>query len=313
MGNYLDKVNLVLNEVNKVVIGKSEVIRQVMTSIIAGGHILLEDTPGVGKTTIAVAFSKAMELDVRRVQFTPDVMPTDVIGFNILNKDGNMEYKEGPVLCNLFLADEINRTSPKTQSALLEVMEEGKITIDGMVKEVPQPFIVMATQNPTGSAGTQLLPESQLDRFMVKLSVGYPDVESEVVMLRGKMSAQGVESVQQVITREDLINIKNEVLNIFVNDAVLKYIADIAAATRNNYYLKLGLSPRGTIALAAMSKATAYLSGREYVIPEDVRYVADSVMGHRVILNTKARVNNVTTDMVIDDILKNIAAPNIYR
>ena len=253
----------VISEVRKVVIGKDEIIIKVLLSILAGGHILIEDIPGVGKTTLALAMSKALSLDYKRMQFTPDVLPSDVTGFTMLNKETNrFEYKKGAAMTNLFLADEINRTSSKTQSALLELMEEGKVTVDGKTYKLPDPYIVIATQNPVGSIGTQMLPESQMDRFIVRLTMGYPNIASEVEMLKTKQNYVSVDSVQPVVTAAELIKAKEVVDQVYINDAVLEYIVRLADATRNDQYLKLGLSPRGTIALLKMTKATALLKDR---------------------------------------------------
>ena len=284
----------VIGEVKKVVIGKDEIIIKVLLSILAGGHVLIEDIPGVGKTTLAVALSKALSLDYKRLQFTPDVLPTDVTGFNILNKQTQrFEYKQGAALTNLFLADEINRTSSKTQSALLEIMEEGKVTVDGVTRKAPDPYIVIATQNPIGSIGTQMLPESQMDRFIVRLTMGYPSVESEVMMLK--------------------IAARKEVENIYVADQVFDYIARLAAATRNHPMIKLGLSPRGTIALLRMTKATALLKGRDYVIPDDVAYTFNDVVLHRVVFNSKAKINGITGAQVLKEILNTVDVPRISK
>ena len=313
MSDKLVKVNEVLDQVNKVIIGKEDVVKKVMATVLCGGHILLEDVPGVGKTTMAVAFSKALNLKQTRMQFTPDVLPSDVVGFSVPDKMGNFTYREGAIMCNLFLADEINRTSPKAQSALLEVMEEGNVTVDGVTRKVPDPFVVIATQNPAGSAGTQLLPESQLDRFMVRLSIGYPDVESEANMLRGKMDNVTVEDVEQVIDRVTLKEAKKEVEQVYVSDEIINYIAGIAFSTRNNSYVKLGLSPRGSVALVTMSKAMAFFEERDYVIPEDVRACAVDVMGHRIVPSTKARVENVSVNDIIEDTFSKISVPLVKR
>lgn len=313
MGDNLKLISNVIEEVKKVVIGKEDVIKLVMTSIIAKGNILLEDIPGVGKTTMAMAFSKAMSLDVKRMQFTPDVLPSDVIGFNIIDKYGNYEYKPGAVVCNMFLADEINRTSPKTQSALLEVMEEGKITIDGVTRIIKPPFVVMATQNPVGSAGTQLLPESQLDRFMIKLSVGYPDISSEIEMLKTKQNKKSIDDIRMQMSKEQLLIAQEEVSNVFVHDSILKYSAQIANRSRTSKYLKLGMSPRGTIALISMAKAYAFLNARDYVIPTDIRFVAKAVMGHRIILNSNAKVNKISVDNVIAEIINEVQSPEVFN
>lgn len=305
----MKKAYEVMNEVNKVIIGKENIIKKVMATIIAGGHILLEDVPGVGKTTMAMAFSRAMDLDQTRMQFTPDVLPSDVVGYSIPTANGGSEYRKGAVMCNMFLADEINRTSPKTQSALLEVMEEGKVTVDGVTRTVDQPFIVMATQNPVGSAGTQLLPESQLDRFMVKLSLGYPDLQSEMNVLMSKQNDVSIDSINKIITKEELMDMREKVKDVYVNDEILMYVAKIAKATRENYYIKLGLSPRGSLALLTMSKAMAYLNNRDYVIPEDVRACGHCVMEHRLVLSTKAKVENISVSKMVDNIFIVVDSP----
>lgn len=304
----------VIGEVKKVVIGKDEIIIKVLLSILAGGHVLIEDIPGVGKTTLAVALSKALSLDYKRLQFTPDVLPTDVTGFNILNKQTQrFEYKQGAALTNLFLADEINRTSSKTQSALLEIMEEGKVTVDGVTRKAPDPYIVIATQNPIGSIGTQMLPESQMDRFIVRLTMGYPSVESEVMMLKAKQSLVPMDNVHAVVSAEDIIAARREVEKIYVADQVFDYIARLAAATRNHPMIKLGLSPRGTIALLRMTKATALLKGRDYVIPDDVAYSFNDVVLHRVIFNSKAKINGVTGAQVLKEIINTVDVPRISK
>jgi len=302
----------IINEVKKVVVGKDEIIAKVLMVILAKGHILLEDIPGVGKTTLALAFSKAMSLDYKRIQFTPDVMPTDVTGFSIYNKaTGALDYKPGAALCNLFLADEINRTSSKTQSALLEVMEEGKITVDGITRETPTPYIVIATQNPIGSAGTQMLPDSQLDRFMVRLTMGYPDLQSEIEILKRKQGINPLEQVKTVVNAADILAMQNAVENVYLSDALYHYIATLTAATRKSQLFKLGSSPRGSIALTKMAQASAFLRGKDYVIPEDVRHVFTDVTAHRVLLSSQAKISNTTTEQILDRIIKEVAAPAV--
>ena len=286
----LPAVKGILNEVKKAVIGKDDVIINAMLAILAGGHILLEDMPGVGKTTLALAFSKAMSLDCRRMQFTADVMPSDVTGFTAMNKStGAFEYHEGAAVCNLFLADEINRTSSRTQSALLEAMEEHSVTVDCITHELPEPYIVIATQNPVGSAGTQLLPESQLDRFMVRLSIGYPDPASEADILKSKKSSSALDSIKPVISADELFSLQKMTSEIYADDRIYRYIADIAAATRNDGDITLGISTRGAIAVSAMAKATAVLKGRNYVIPDDVDYVLIPSAAHRLVLSSGSR------------------------
>lgn len=303
----------VIAEVQKVVKGKDESIRKAFAAILAGGHILIEDVPGVGKTTLAVAFSKAMALDNHRVQFTPDVMPADILGFSMYNKnEGTFSYHPGSIMCNLFLADEINRTSPKTQSALLEVMEEGYVTVDGQSRKVPEPFIVMATQNPKGSAGTQLLPESQLDRFMISMTMGYPDAKYEFEIAKGKSVRSDIAEVNPVISKEELGLMQREAEQTFIHDNIYKYIVKLVNATRNNSYIELGISPRGTIACARLAKAYAYLAGRNYVIPDDVAQIFIDVAKHRIVLNTKARVSRITEESVLQDILREVKQPNTF-
>ncbi len=312
MREYVKKINQVISEIKTVVIGKDEIIAKVMTAILAKGHILIEDIPGVGKTTLALAFSKAMELEYHRMQFTPDVLPSDVVGFNVFDKNGQDSYfKAGSIFCNMFLADEINRTSSKTQSALLEVMEEARVTVDAVTREVPKPFVVIATQNPIGSAGTQMLPESQLDRFMVRLSMGYPDMRSEVEILKGRNTLDPMDSVTRVISREELLLLQQVADQIFVHDAIYEYVAALVMKTREHDLLQLGVSPRGTIALTSMAKAYALICGRPYVIPDDIRMVFKDVTMHRLVLKPKARVNNVTLDMIINQILQIVPAPRM--
>lgn len=302
----------ILKEVKKAVIGKNDIIVKSLLAIIAGGHILLDDIPGVGKTTLAVAFSKAMSLDYKRMQFTPDVLPADVTGFTVYNKQsGTFEYREGAALCSLFLADEINRTSSKTQSALLEAMEEGAVTVDGVTHKLPKPYIVMATQNPIGSVGTQMLPESQLDRFIIRLTMGYPDLESEVAILKSKEGVNRCESIVPVANASDILLMQKAADEIFVDDRVYKYIATIAAETRSNPQIKLGLSPRGTVALASMARAAALLKGRGYVIPEDVKFVLKDVVLHRILLTAKAKAAGTVPEEVLREISARTPMPKI--
>ncbi|NLP16278.1 MAG: MoxR family ATPase [Clostridiales bacterium] len=312
MEDYNNKAIMIMNEVNKVVIGKRVIIGKALTAILAKGHILLEDYPGVGKTTLALAFSKSMALKHNRLQFTPDVLPTDVVGFHLLTKDGeSYQYKPGAIMCNLFLADEINRTSSKTQSALLEVMEEGKVTVDSVTRDVPKPFVVIATQNPIGSIGTQMLPESQLDRFMVRLSMGYPDMKSEIGILKQRQNSNPLENVVQVVEKDEILRMQNMVEEVYIHDSIYEYITLLVKQTRENPLIELGVSPRGSLALMNMVKATAFLSGRNYVVPSDVQYIFKDVVAHRMILRAKARVNNITVDNLLDDILRIVKPPRI--
>lgn len=299
----------IIREVKKAVIGKDDCIMKAVAAILAGGHILLNDIPGVGKTTLAVALANSMSLVQNRVQFTPDVMPSDLTGFSMYKKDsGTFEYQPGSVMCNLLLADEINRTSPKTQSALLEVMEEQKVTVDGITHEVPSPFIVIATQNPFGSAGTWMLPEAQLDRFMVCLKLGYPKMEEEIDILKGM---QRREEVHPVITKEELLAMQKEADQIFVHEELYRYVGELADRTRKHPMIDLGLSPRGTINVLQMAKSVSFLNQRSYVIPEDVKDVFQDVCAHRIILNAKARVAHKDVAQVLEEILKHTPAPKI--
>ncbi len=306
-----EKVAVILREVGKAIRGKEQAIELVMTAMLAKGHILVEDVPGVGKTTLAVAFSRAMELTERRLQFTPDVLPSDVVGFNMIGADGEFQYKPGAILCNLLLADEINRTSTKTQSALLEVMEEGQVTVDGVTRQLPNPFIVVATQNPVGSAGTQMLPESQLDRFMIRISMGYPTMEEEMRLIKERQDINPLDFIEEIISKQELLEMQDQVKQIFVDDKVLAYLSKIVDATRNHSMITLGVSPRGTLALMDMAKAHAFVQGRTFVLPEDIKSVASAVLAHRLLLNGKARMSHTTEEDVIEEILGKIAAPKL--
>ena len=313
MGMEYETAKAVMEEVARVVTGKDDCIRKAFAAILAGGHILIEDVPGVGKTTLAVAFSKVMGLENHRVQFTPDVLPADILGFNMYRKEtGDFVYYPGTIMCNLFLADEINRTSPKTQSALLEVMEESRVTVDGVSREVPRPFIVMATQNPKGSAGTQLLPESQLDRFMICMSMGYPDVKSEIAIARGRSSSANMVELQPVIGAQELEALCGMVEDVYMSESIYTYIVALVGKTRENSYIELGVSPRGTIACVRMAKAWAFLQGRNYVMPEDVADIFLDIAKHRIVLNTKARVTHMTEEAILSEILSVTKQPASY-
>ena len=313
MGMEYETAKAVMEEVARVVTGKDDCIKKAFAAILAGGHILIEDVPGVGKTTLAVAFSRVMGLENHRVQFTPDVLPADILGFNMYRKEtGDFVYYPGTIMCNLFLADEINRTSPKTQSALLEVMEEGKVTVDGVSREVPKPFIVMATQNPKGSAGTQLLPESQLDRFMICISMGYPDVKSEIAIARGRSNSANMVELQPVIGAQELEALCGMVEEVYMSDSIYTYIVSLVGKTRENSYIELGVSPRGTIACVRMAKAWAFLQGRNYVMPEDVADIFLDIAKHRIVLNTKARVTHMTEEAILSEIVSVTKQPASY-
>ncbi|MCH4287407.1 AAA family ATPase [Amedibacillus hominis] len=285
----MNLANQILTEVKKAVVGKDEVLEKILMVILSKGHILLEDIPGVGKTTIAVAFSKAMSLETRRIQFTVDVLPSDVVGFTSIDHEtGKLRLHPGAVFCNIFLADEINRTSSKTQAALLEVMEEGNITVDGYTQKAKDPFCVIATQNPFGSAGTQLLPESQLDRFMIRLSIGYPSLADEKNILKRKSERDPMLEVHAAASREDIIQMSKEVEQVYVHEDILDYIVALIDATRHHTSILQGASPRASISLMQLSKANAYLHDRDYVVPKDVQDIFFDVIGHRVIMGTSA-------------------------
>lgn len=304
------KARLVAEEVGKVIAGKEECVRKIMMAFLAGGHVLIEDIPGVGKTTLAVAFARAMALRQGRVQFTPDVMPSDITGFSMYDKEsGQFCYHPGPVICNLFLADEINRTSSKTQSALLEVMEEGAVTVDGVTHKVPEPFQVIATENPIGSAGTQMLPESQLDRFMVCIVIGYPEREDEIAILMGKAGYGPLSETKAVICADELAAMQEEVRQIHVHKVIYDYIVSLTEATRNHPMLSLGLSPRGSLAVVQMAKASAYMNGRSFVVPEDVADVFPDAARHRVILNAQARAARADAERILAEILESVNKP----
>lgn len=294
-----EKLDQLRGEINKVVKGKAGVVDKVLCAMLAGGHILLEDIPGVGKTTLAMTIAKAMALTYRRVQFTPDVLPSDIVGFSMYNtQTKEFEYREGAVFANLFLADEINRTSPKTQSALLEAMEEEKVTVDGVEHRLPTPFTVIATENPVGSSGTQLLPESQLDRFMVCLSMGYPAHDDAVNILKNDGS-RPLLNLQEIMTAEEWQTLKERAEACYVSDEMYDYVVRLTEQTRKNVYVLLGASPRASIALLRMAKAMAVMRGRDYVVPEDVRDVYYDVFGHRVKLGTKAKAEGMTVTGVL--------------
>ena len=306
----MNKTREITEEVGKVILGKQEVIAKVLMTILSGGHILLEDVPGTGKTTMALAFSRALGVDYRRIQFTSDTMPSDVVGFSLYNKEKNaFEYVPGAVMTNLLLADEINRTSSKTQSALLEVMEEGHVTVDGTTHPMPQPFVVIATQNPVGSAGTQLLPQAQLDRFMIRTQMGYPDFAEQVSILKDRHTDNPLDHVQAVTTREELLEMKRECTAIYVADPVYEYVTRLAQATREHPMITLGISPRGALAVCRLAKSYAYMAGRDYVVPEDVAAIFPDVCAHRLVMSPKARMSQTSAGDVLRELLAKTAMP----
>ena len=307
-----DKIRELRTELAKIIKGKSEITDKIIMAVLAEGHVLLEDVPGVGKTTTALALSRLMGMEFQRIQFTPDVVPSDVTGFTMYDKESNsFIYRPGSVMCNLLLADEINRTSSKTQSALLEVMEEGKVTVDGESHPVPKPFVVIATENPVGSSGTQMLPESQLDRFMISTTMGYPDHGSLVDILRDRQEVNPLQNAKAVLNSEEILELQAQVRKVYVSDEVLSYIADLAEATRSHELITLGLSPRGTLALCRMAKAAAYLAGRDYMVPEDVVTVFKDVAGHRMVLESRARYEEKTAKQILGEILETVPSPKV--
>ena len=308
----LDRAMEVISEVKNVIVGKDEVIERVLMVFLAGGHILLEDVPGVGKTTLALAFSRAMNLDYRRIQFTSDTMASDVVGFSVYNrKTESFDYIPGAAFCNLLLGDEINRTSPRTQAALLEVMEERKATVDGVTRVLPDPFICIATQNPLGSAGTQMLPDSQLDRFMVRLSMGYPSIQNQVDIVKNRSGTDPLDEVRQVVSTKDLLDMRGRVQDIFIADDVIFHAAELCEATRAHADVAQGVSPRAVLSISQLAKARAFLHQRDFVIPEDVRDLFVDACCHRLILKAKAKVKNLTAEQVLGSVLDDIKAPAI--
>ena len=304
----------IIDEVKKAVAGKDEVILKVMLAIIAKGQILIDDIPGVGKTTMAMGFAKAMGCKCNRIQFTTDIMPSDIMGFSAYNpKTQEFEYRSGAAMCNLLLADEINRTSSETHSALLEVMEERRVSVDSVTRPVPNPFTVIATQNPIGSIGTMQLPESQLDRFMIKLSMGYPDKEQEINILKARASGNPLDAINRVADEEKIIAMQSAAENVYIHDAIYDYIVRLAQATRENEQIALGVSPRGTLALTAMAKAYALYEGRDYCIPSGIRSVFVDVVSHRLVLSPKARVNRISESEAAGEILNATAVPRLKK
>lgn len=302
----------VIGQVRRVVVGKDPTLLWTLAVIMARGHILLEDIPGVGKTTMAVAFSKVLGLSYNRVQFTPDVLPSDVTGYSVPDPaTGEMNYKPGAVLCNLFLADELNRATSRTQSALLEAMEEGQVTVDGVRHPLPQPFVVIATQNPTGAAGTQLLPDSQMDRFTIRMSLGYPSPEDEKAMVLNRQKRNPMEDLKPILSVQDLAALQDAVSATYVSEAVVEYIVSLITATRSDPQILRGASPRATLSVTAVSKAVAQLRGRDYVIPRDVQEVFQRTVGHRLQLTPKAESSGVTAEEVLRQILNRIPAPAV--
>ena len=308
--NQNEKAAQIIQEVSKAIIGKSECIRTILCAILSGGHVLIEDIPGVGKTTLALAFATAMGLEQKRIQFTPDVLPSDITGFAMYQREQEkFIYQPGAIMCNLFLADEINRTSPKTQSALLEVMEENAVTVDGVTRPVPAPFVVIATENPIGYTGTQMLPESQLDRFQVCVVMGYPSRDDELTILKNQALRSPLQSIRPVTNKQELLQMQAQVRQVMISDPIYQYIVNLSTETRRHPGVELGLSPRGTLALSSIARANAYVQGRNYVIPKDVSDMFPYIAVHRLRLSSEAKRNRWKAEDILKQILARVEAP----
>ncbi|MBQ9493604.1 MAG: MoxR family ATPase [Oscillibacter sp.] len=312
MDTYAQRAAEVVRQVERALFGKAREIREVLLAVLANGHILLEDIPGVGKTTLAMAFSKTLDLEYRRVQFTPDVLPSDLTGFSVYRREQEaFVYQPGIVFCNLLLADELNRTSPKTQSALLEAMQEGQVTAEGVTRKLPEPFLVIATQNPLGSAGTQPLPESEADRFAVSLSLGYPDLESELSMARSVGVTRPVDALWPVLSRAELLAMQTAIHDVYIHEKVYRYLTELVRATRNHVNVAQGAGPRATIALVKLSKAAAWYEGRDFVTPADVLEQFPYVAAHRLTLNANALTRHITVRETLQQIAGSVRKPPI--
>ncbi|WP_026908051.1 AAA family ATPase [Paucisalibacillus globulus] len=307
---YNEKISSVIDNINKVMIGKEDVAILSLVALLAEGHVLLEDVPGVGKTMLVRTLAKSLDCDFKRIQFTPDLLPSDVTGVSIYNpKEMEFEFRGGPIFGNIVLADEINRTSPKTQSALLEGMEEKSVTVDGDTIPLQKPFFVMATQNPIEYEGTYPLPEAQLDRFILKLTMGYPSLADELEMLERTSKEHPIESLSSVMTKEELVLIQKEVRNVYIEKNVQQYIVNLVRETRNHESIFLGVSPRGSIALMKAAKAFAYIKGRDFVLPDDVKYLAPFVLTHRIILTSEAKYDGKTAKQIVEQVVKQTFVP----
>ncbi|MBF2392647.1 MoxR family ATPase [Listeria marthii] len=304
------KINEIINEVEKVIVGKRHVVKLSLTALLAGGHVLLEDVPGVGKTMMVRTLAKTIGVSFKRIQFTPDLLPADVTGVSIFNPETReFEFRPGPVMGNIVLADEINRTAPRTQAALLEGMAENSVTVDGITRKLADPFFVMATQNPIEYEGTYALPEAQLDRFLLKINIGYPTVEEEMQLLTLKQYQDPLDQTKQVVTLEELLTLKNKAKQVFIDDVLKNYIIRLVDASRKHPSVSLGISPRGSLAFMQAAQAFALIEGRDYVIPDDIQYLAPYIFTHRLILKSEAYYNEETAESIIASILKNTSVP----
>ena len=310
----METIVKIIDNINKVIIGKTEEVKLVLVALLSGGHVLIEDVPGVGKTSLVKALAKSINADFKRIQFTPDLLPSDVIGVSIYNPEkGVFEFKQGPIMSQILLADEINRTSPKTQSSLLEAMEERQVTVDGKTYMLPRPFMVIATQNPIEYDGTFRLPEAQLDRFMIKVNLGYPDIKHEIEMLKRFEALDPLENLKPVVSIMEILKMQDEVKSVYVDDSILDYIITIVNNTRNLSTVLLGASPRAAISLMKASQAKAFIEGRNYVLPDDVKYLSVPVLSHRIILKNEARFNDLDERSVIKDILNATKVPVVKK
>lgn len=307
MNDSVKLLRKIVENIENVIIGKKSAIELILMSLICDGHVLIEDVPGVGKTTLVSSLSKSMDASFKRIQFTPDILPSDITGFSMYNqKEGTFDFHPGSIMSNIILADEINRTSPKTQASLLEVMEEKQVTVDGETYYVPKPFMVLATQNPIEYLGTYPLPEAQLDRFFMKVSVGYPSKEEESLILSRFQNSNPVQELKPVASDKDIILIQDEVKQIFVDKTINNYIVEIVAKTRYHEDINLGASPRGSLSLFRASQAWAFYNGRSFVLPEDVKYMAVPVLSHRIVLKQEARLKKISAEEIIKSVLQTI-------